>query len=77
MRHLISGLIVSPAEKDAWNVEANFAIFETIVGQQTVCFAAGRYQDVVARDVDGALRFRSKIAICDAALIRNSLVLPL
>lgn len=77
MRHMISGIMVSPAGTDSWKAEANFAIFETIVGQQTVTFAAGRYQDTIGRDEDGALRFKEKLAICDAALIRNSLVYPL
>jgi anthranilate 1,2-dioxygenase small subunit len=77
MRHLTSGIVVSAAGSESWKVEANFAIFETIAGQQTVTFAAGRYRDTIARAPDGALRFREKLAICDAALIRNSLVYPL
>jgi 3-phenylpropionate/cinnamic acid dioxygenase small subunit len=76
IRHVISGFIVEP-ERDAWKVSANFAMFETVEGQQTVCFAAGRYHDVVARDTNGSLRFREKLSICDGALIRNSLVYPL
>jgi anthranilate 1,2-dioxygenase small subunit len=77
MRHMITGIVVSPAGSESWTVEANFAVFETIVGQQTVAFAAGRYRDTIARDAGGVLRFREKLAICDAALIRNSLVYPL
>lgn len=52
-------------------------MFETLEGQQTVCFATGRYRDVLKRQADGTLLFQQKIAICDAALIRNSLVYPL
>ena len=77
MRHMISGIMVSVDGDKSWKVEANFAIFETIVGQQTVAFAAGRYRDTIARAADGALCFKEKLAICDAALIRNSLVYPL
>lgn len=76
VRHLYSGLTIEPLTQNSWTASANFAVFETIVGQQTVCFAAGRYKDVVARDADGALRFREKLAISDSALIRNSLVIP-
>jgi len=76
IRHVISGFIVEP-ERDAWKVGANFAMFETVEGQQTVCFAAGKYHDLVARDADGLLRFREKLSVCDGALIRNSLVYPL
>lgn len=77
MRHMISGLVIEPQDSAAWNVQANFAMFETVEGRQTVCFAAGRYRDVIARDGEGSLRFREKLSICDAALIRNSLVYPL
>ncbi len=76
VRHIYSGLIVEETGAGSWSASANFAIFETIVGQSTVCFAAGRYRDAVVRDGDGVLRFREKFAICDLALIRNSLVIP-
>jgi len=77
IRHMITGITIVAATDNGWQVEANFAIFETIEGQQTVTFAAGRYRDIIARDADGALRFREKLSICDSALIRNSLVYPL
>jgi len=76
MRHLTSALRIAP-EGSTWRVEANFAVFETLAGAQTVCFAAGRYWDKIVRDADGALRFQERTAISDSALIRNSLVIPL
>jgi 3-phenylpropionate/cinnamic acid dioxygenase small subunit len=76
VRHLASGLRVFE-DDEAWRTEANFAVFETLAGAQTVCFAAGRYRDRIIRDADGALRFQERTAICDSALIRNSLVIPL
>jgi len=76
MRHVVTGIL--PVEQDgAISVEANFAVFETLEGQQTVCFATGRYRDVLHRRAGGGLLFQEKIAICDSALIRNSLVYPL
>lgn len=77
IRHIYSGLTAAAATTDSWSASANFAIFETVEGQQTVCFSAGRYHDIVARDEDGELKFRQKVAMCDSALIRNSLVFPL
>jgi 3-phenylpropionate/cinnamic acid dioxygenase small subunit len=74
-RHLISGFSFMP-RGDAWTVTANFAVFETIEGQPTANFAAGRYRDVVVREA-GTLKFKEKISICDAASIKNSLVFPL
>ena len=75
-RHLISGFAVTQQGTNAWHVTANFAVFETIEGQPTTSFAAGRYKDVVVRE-GGALKFKEKISICDAASIKNSLVFPL
>jgi anthranilate 1,2-dioxygenase small subunit len=74
-RHLISGFTITP-QTGAWNVTANFAVFETIEAQPTTNFAAGRYKDVIVRE-GGTLKFREKISICDAASIKNSLVFPL
>ncbi len=39
-RHMTSGLRIAD-DGDAWLVDANFAMFETLAGAQTVCFAAG------------------------------------
>jgi len=75
-RHLTSGLRIA-ADGSGWRVEANFAVFETLAGAQTVCFAAGVYRDKVVREADDALRFQERTAIADSALIRNSLVIPL
>jgi len=75
-RHLTSALRIS-AEGSAWRAEANFAVFETLAGAQTICFAAGLYRDKIVRDADGTLRFQGRTAISDSALIRNSLVIPL
>lgn len=77
VRHLVSGFSITPQGGKAWTVTANFAVLETIEGQPTACFAAGRYKDAVVRESDGALRFKEKISICDAASIKNSLVYPI
>ena len=65
------------AEGSVWGADANFAVFETLAGAQTVCFATGLYRDKIVREADGALRFQERTAISDSALIRNSLVIPL
>jgi anthranilate 1,2-dioxygenase small subunit len=75
VRHVYAGLVVTPDGAD-FRASANFAIFETVEGDQTVAFAAGRYHDVITREA-GVLRFKERIAICDSALVRNSLVIPL
>jgi anthranilate 1,2-dioxygenase small subunit len=75
-RHLVSGLRIEE-DRGLWRAEANFAVFETLAGAQTVCFAAGLYRDRIVQEPDGTLRFLERTAICDSALIRNSLVVPL
>jgi anthranilate 1,2-dioxygenase small subunit len=78
IRHLITGIRIGNESNASWAVEANFAVFETVEGQQqTVCFAAGEYRDVVTRDTDGQIKFLEKLSISDTTLIRNSLVFPL
>ena len=76
VRHIVSGLTISD-EGNRLNVSANFALFETLEGGSTTCFAAGRYRDVLVRDSEGALKFLNKTSIADAARINNSLVIPL
>jgi 3-phenylpropionate/cinnamic acid dioxygenase small subunit len=76
VRHIVSGLVIAE-DGDRLNVSANFAVFETLEGNSTTCFAAGRYHDVLARDGEGELKFLHKTSIADAALINNSLVIPL
>jgi 3-phenylpropionate/cinnamic acid dioxygenase small subunit len=76
VRHMISGIVVTD-RGERMNVGANFAVFETLEGKTSMCFAAGRYQDVLTRDRDGALKFVEKISIADGALIHTSLVFPL
>ncbi len=79
-RHLISGIRANrdPAEATVdWMVTANFAVFETLEERHTACHATGRYQDRVTRSAEGRLLFLSKLAICDSALVPNSLVTPL
>jgi anthranilate 1,2-dioxygenase small subunit len=76
VRHVISGLNISPLTADKWSVTANFAVFESLPGRPTHVYATGLYQDVLVR-IDADIRIHQKTAICDGELIRNSLVLPL
>ena len=75
-RHILSGFVVAEQGEQV-QVSANFAVFETLEGGATTCFAVGRYRDVLARDGEGFLKFREKVSIADGALISNSLVMPL
>ena len=79
-RHLVSGIRarLDPSETtEHWMVTANFAVFETLEERHTECHTTGRYQDRLTRSAEGQLQFLSKLAICDSALVPNSLVTPL
>jgi anthranilate 1,2-dioxygenase small subunit len=76
VRHVVSGLTIKE-EAMRFIVSANFVMFETLEGGPTTCFSAGRYRDVLVRDSEGAMKFLEKTSIADAALISNSLVIPL
>ncbi len=76
LRHMLSGIRVRGHADDTLLVEANFLVLETLDGEETRVFAAGRYRDeVVVRG--GALRFREKVAIYDSPLVPTSLIFPL
>jgi salicylate 5-hydroxylase small subunit len=59
------------------DVEAPYAVFETLPDEQTRVFSVGRYADRVVRDTEGTLRFADKVCIYDSVLIPTSLVYPL
>ena len=77
-RHLISNLQTATSERpNTWDVAANFAVFESLEERPTICHSTGRYRDTLGRDDLGALRFASKVCICDSPLVPNSLIIPL
>ena len=76
LRHMLSGIRVRGHDDTALLVEANFLVLETLDGEETRVFAAGRYHDEVVVEGDN-LRFRQKIAIYDSPLVPTSLIFPL
>jgi 3-phenylpropionate/cinnamic acid dioxygenase small subunit len=75
-RHLVSSLSLRPESSDVVRTEANYAVFETLVDQETRVLNTGRYLDTVVR-ADGAWRFREKLCVFDSVLVPNSLIYPL
>lgn len=55
---------------------ASFVVFETIAGEETRLFLAGRSYDRLARE-DGRLRFRDRLCVFDSPLVPGSLIYPL
>jgi len=76
LRHVISGIRVTGQSADGIAVEANYAVFETLVDALTRVFNVGRYLDRIVRE-DGRLKFAEKHCVFDSLLIPNSLIYPL
>ena len=76
LRHLISGIRVTNIAHGVITVEANYAVFETLMNEPTRVFNVGRYLDRVVRQ-DGALQFAEKHCIFDSLLVLNSIIFPI
>ena len=86
MRHFVSA--VRPASGDGSDgsdgsdnadvatVTANFLVTEVIADEPARVHSVGQYRDVVVL-AGGRLRFLHKVAVYDAPLVLNSLVIPL
>lgn len=76
MRHLISGIRVTRHDGDSVTVEANYAVFETLLDAMTRVFNVGRYLDRLVRE-GGMWKFAEKHCVFDSLLVPNSLIYPL
>jgi salicylate 5-hydroxylase small subunit len=76
LRHIISGIRVTEQTADGMTVEANYAVFETLIDTLTRVFNVGRYLDRIVRE-DGQLKFAEKHCVFDSVLVPNSLIYPL
>ena len=76
MRHVISPARVVSQQDGVICAEANYAVFRTKPGSVSEVYNVGRYIDTLVR-ADGALRFRSRLAVYDSEMILNSLIYPI
>ncbi|HLW69285.1 MAG TPA: aromatic-ring-hydroxylating dioxygenase subunit beta [Candidatus Binataceae bacterium] len=76
LRHLISSIRIAPAAADGINAEANYAVLQTLVDDETRILSAGRYIDILLRDGD-ELKFKSRTCLYDTVMVPNSLIYPL
>ena len=77
LRHIVGRLKVTPSPDGGWTVTASWLVSQTLAGEPTTLFAAGRYQDRVVADSDGRLRFAEKVVVYDSELVPTSLIYPL
>jgi len=76
VRHLISNIRVSPETDGVIEVQANYAVFETMTDAYTRVFNVGRYLDKLVRE-DGRLLFSEKRCVYDSVLVPNSIIYPI
>lgn len=75
MRHIVSSLRIDDWHGEELAVQANYALFETLVDEPTRVFQTGRYIDRLVVE-DGRFKFRDKLCVFDSVLVSNSLVFP-
>ena len=75
-RHLIGSIKVNPVADNEWNLEANYAVFQTTMEGQSKLFSVGRYRDKIRLNGDKLL-FREKYVIVDTFSIPTLLATPL
>lgn len=69
--HVVRGGDAGPIES-----RATFVACETIAGEETRLFLAGRSYDTLAHE-EGRLRFRSRLCVFDSQVVPGSLIYPL
>ena len=74
--HAISATRVLGREADGWRARGNFTIVRTMADGDACLFASGRYFDHIV-EVDGALRYRERVAVIDSRRIDTLLVIPI
>ena len=80
-RHILSTTqIDGPEAGDKAGViraRTNYVVFQTRNNGETSIYNAGRYLDEIVRGEDGALRFKSKLAVFDTNRIDTLMVRPI
>lgn len=75
-RHVVSNISVKPHADDVWNMEANYAVFQTTMEGQSKLFSVGRYRDKIRLD-GNTLLFCEKFVILDTFSVPTLLATPL
>lgn len=75
-RHIVSAIRVHEKTSDAYDVSANYAVFQTNQEGATRLFSVGVYRDKIVFEGD-APKFKEKVVIVDTASIPALLSTPL
>jgi len=74
--HMNCNVRVTQVDADeAVHAESTYMVFETLVGDKTRIFQAGRYIDTFVREA-GRLRLKKRDCVYDTLIIPNSMIFP-
>jgi len=76
-RHILSTTQVDGNEAGVIRARTNYVVFQTRNNGETSIYNAGCYLDEIVRGEDGALRFKSKLAVFDTNRIDTLMVRPI
>ncbi len=76
LRHLLSNIRVKGVANGVIDVQANYAVLETLTNEFTTVFNAGKYLDKLVREGDG-LKFKEKLCVFDSVMVPTSLIFPI
>jgi anthranilate 1,2-dioxygenase small subunit len=75
-RHFITNTkVLEVAEDGTIRARANYALFETLLDEETKLLQTGQYLDAFRRE-DGRLKLASRDCIYDSLIVRTALVYP-
>ncbi len=76
LRHLVSNLRVLGQEDGAHLVQGNFAVFQTLLDEESKVFMVGKYQSKLLL-TDAGPKFREMLVIYDSLQIPGLLAVPI
>jgi anthranilate 1,2-dioxygenase small subunit len=76
LRHLVSNLRVLGREDGAYLLQAHFAVFQTLLDEESKVFMVGRYQGKLLLTENGP-KFQELLAIYDSLQIPGLLAVPI
>lgn len=76
LRHLVSNIRVKDQQDGVIHVQANYAVLQTLIDDETRVFNAGKYVDKIVRE-DDRLKFKEKFCVFDSIVVPTSLIFPI
>lgn len=75
-RHILSNVRIKQVENGVITAQSNYVVLQTKQDGVTYIFNAGKYLDKIV-EVDGALKFKEKIAVTDTYRVDTLIVRPI